>query len=603
MKNLPPSFPSPHYLLSSFLIILFISNFNSLVAQEKRPEAWQLGKFYNEKKGVNKKKDSYLFHNKVNNEYNKYKRDYEGGMIAIIHMNDSMYHMENLVINLFSDKKRYTFYLKNLPKSYVDAYYEMKLGQKLYISESINTLSQMHLFMSPSAIVIDTTLGSINTVSTHDLDSFHMFYTNKYRISKDGNTIFNQEATTKKPPILNSNWLKGCGLMAGGCIGGGAFVAYGGLEVICGCPHVYISNGDQLNFNNTMFTGAISSKLERNDYKLLPDLNSDSTNYSFTIKNEENEIQYINLSELMVVNHSNKQTVLPDQAGIFYSISNPVQAEKVVNGDGKNIQELVMKIDGIPYPFDGDLDPNFDKVTATFAQPVLMKNRKLIINAKNSKWSSYIHQSLKTILGDKAGDMRKKNAKKSREELEKDFAKHGITLQVEIKNGDKWVNLENINLIGDVNYNELVVPLPNGVGIDKTIEIRLISGFKFWELDYIALDTSKPQELNIQTITPTLINEKNKELSIDDDQYVKLKKGDSLIISYHNLQINKELKRTIILHSKGYYVSTDEGKGKANKIALIKLNQKGGLSKFSKKLNTKVLEHLATYHNTKSVDK
>ena len=71
-------------------------------------------------------------------------------------------------------------------------------------------------------------------------------------------------------------------------------VAAGGigyLAILCGCPHVYVDNGEQFIFEKTLFTGAKAPQLERSDLKNIPDYFPDNNQLSLTIINEEEEEQ------------------------------------------------------------------------------------------------------------------------------------------------------------------------------------------------------------------------------------------------------------------------------------------------------------------------
>ncbi|MFM7682189.1 MAG: hypothetical protein ACKO7P_05520, partial [Bacteroidota bacterium] len=99
----------------------------------------------------------------------------------------------------------------------------------------------------------------------------------------------------------------------------GAFITL--LIIACNCPHVYTHNGNSYNFSNTLYTGAIHKKIERYDYKVLPDYNPKNDTYKIQLKNEEDEQQYTNFMDLIAISHDDSFEVASDQRGKFYSLS------------------------------------------------------------------------------------------------------------------------------------------------------------------------------------------------------------------------------------------------------------------------------------------
>jgi hypothetical protein len=142
-------------------------------------------------------------------------------------------------------------------------------------------------------------------------------------------------------------------------------------------------------------------------------------------------------------------------------------------------------------------------------------------------------------------------------------------------------------LISEVNYNELVVAIPAEYLTDESVEFRLSSGYKFWEIDALQMDFSAPETVTVERRTPTsaMGNEDfTAALSLDDDQYMEHKMtGDSALVVFDNLPVSSQ-KRSLFLHSKGYYLSKDTYEGKTNWAAMLALREKGGLSAFSKEL-------------------
>ncbi len=73
------------------------------------------------------------------------------------------------------------------------------------------------------------------------------------------------------------------------------------VAVACGCPHVYINDGEELNWEQTLFTGATSPQLARSDLKAIKDYFPTQETLTLTLKNDEEEQQFIDKLSLKVV--------------------------------------------------------------------------------------------------------------------------------------------------------------------------------------------------------------------------------------------------------------------------------------------------------------
>jgi hypothetical protein len=145
------------------------------------------------------------------------------------------------------------------------------------------------------------------------------------------------------------------GLTTVAAVGTAGLVAVGALgtllAIACTCPHVYTYNGETYNFNTGMFIGAVSPKLERSDYKILPDFFPEADQYKLMITSNSKEKQYINNMELMVVQHDKNTQVLPDQNGKIYAIKNTKLPNEIRNDDSENLIDKIAAIDDAAYNF------------------------------------------------------------------------------------------------------------------------------------------------------------------------------------------------------------------------------------------------------------
>lgn len=359
------------------------------------------------------------------------------------------------------------------------------------------------------------------------------------------------------------------------------------LLIACSCPHNYTYDGEQYHYNNTLFTGATAPNLERDDYKSLPDYHPGKATYKMLVKNEENELQYTNLMEMISVEHSKNVEIATDQKGKVFTIKQREIALQATSDKGTEIRAQLNHSDDQAYLFDQVGENDFSHVFATFKVNEQKEHAKLIVRAKNSNWGGLVYHTFAEMMGKNYSKWVKHNQKRTPEEAQKDVIEAGIPLIVEVKKNGSWVPIEAIDLISEVNYNELVVPIPAEYLTTEFVDFRLTSGYKFWEIDALQMDFSAPELVKIERRTPSSATgneDYTAALSMDDDYYMEHKAtGDSALVVFDDLPVSDQ-KRTLFLHSKGYYLSKDAYEGKTNWTVMLALREKGGLSAFSKDL-------------------
>jgi hypothetical protein len=428
-----------------------------------------------------------------------------------------------------------------------------------------------------------------NNFQVSSSDTYH---SNQLHLYVDAFEIKNQQAIVKLNDIKEIKILdKNKGLSTVLNIGITGASLYAGLTVflliVCGCPHNYTYDGEKYQYNNTLFTGAIAPNLERDDYKSLPDYHPENSKYKMLIKNEENESQYTNLLEMIVVNHQKNIEIVLDQRGNVYTINKREKAIKASDDLGNNLSNKIDQADDDSYAFDQIGKDEFSHLYTTFNLYERNLNAKLIVRSKNSSWGGLVYHSFTELMGKNHAKWVKNNLKRTPNEAQEDVLKAGIPLIIEVKKNEKWLPLEAINLISEVNYNEFAITVPQEYLGDSKVEFRFTSGYKFWELDAVHMDFSSPQQVEIHKLNPSsaLGNEDfTANVANDDKNYMVHKStGDTALIRFENLPNTFEA-RSLFLHSKGYYVSKNQFDGPTNWQALLAIRQKGGFSMFSKEL-------------------
>lgn len=462
-------------------------------------------------------------------------------------------HIGNAYFELRNWKKvddKITGIISSVPPE-IDLYYQSALAKKNFrISKGDRfKLLQLHLFLPELAIS--------GTEITFDVNQIQKAQIIEYNV---GLTIF--------------SWIVSSAAITMATIG--IFVA-----VACSCPHIYVNDGQQWYFSNSMFTGAMNPTLERFDYKKINDVNPLSSELNLEIRNEEKEIQYTNLLKLVAVYHEKGEEIITTSTGDFIKIVNSRQPKSLSNDDGIMTNDFLID-DSNSYLFNSTDVSGFSNLKASFESNNL-KNPHLVLGLKNPKWGGFVYHEFTKLFGDYFQTWVQSNSKKTKSQLEKNMEKAGITLKVEVLDNGKWKTIDQIKLVGEAKFEKIAIKIPENYLKNKELTVRLKSGFQFWEVNYLALAEKDSKKIEVEEYDVQIVSDatKSKALAIDDNNYLIHKEGEAPIkVNFSGLKTNSE--RTLYLKSKGYYKTVQNFEGKPQWNQLLSINKQGGLSHFSK---------------------
>lgn len=127
------------------------------------------------------------------------------------------------------------------------------------------------------------------------------------------------------------------------------------------------------------------------------------------------------------------------------------------------------------------------------------------------------------------------------------------------------------------------------------VNLKLVSGLLFWDLDFIGMDFSSDQTVN-GTVVPvsTAIDENNRNIASllrnDDEQYLIQPDGNNeASITFRAISSGSGMNRSLFLHTKGNYEILRDVRGKPDIAYLKSFLEPGSFIKFSK-------EHILTYY-------
>ena len=355
------------------------------------------------------------------------------------------------------------------------------------------------------------------------------------------------------------------------------------------CPFIYSNDGDNYNFAGEIYSGATALPLERDDYLPISNLKPVDNKYKLRITNEVEEIQKTNLTELVVIDHKPDTKILMDKNGTAYPLSDLKMPARAMDEYGSSILNELSHRDSLRYISTIKKDANIkDTISLTFDKPSDVTSSKLVIKGKNTMWLDYMYGRFSDLFGKRFEKWKEKSDKKPREELLKWSFDQGIPLAVYLQTDTGLKFMDYFNLPGPMADKEDILQIDlSGVHTDK-VNLKLVSGVMFWDIDYVGMDFTSTDLIN-ETIIPlySAVDENGKDVSSllanDDEKYLiqplPVNKTDLSFIAPESVP---GMERSLFLHSKGHYEILRETKGKPDIAYLKTFLEPGAFIKFTK---------------------
>lgn len=353
------------------------------------------------------------------------------------------------------------------------------------------------------------------------------------------------------------------------------------------CPFISAYDGETYVLQGETFGGAIVPALAREDFLPLPDL-SISKDLKLMISNELKERQYTDMADLMVVTHNPDESVFIDPSGNLFksnTIYKPTHAS--INQDQDMLFQLA-EVDNIACMFNEDNNNPINELHVHFDKPDTKKPHGLLLSLKNNYWLEYVIAEFYSAFGEKYSKFVAAQQKKSGEEILEWMAQQEMMLTIEAKTESGWKEVQKIKTIGPLMNREVLIPLDDIAFSEEGLEVRLRTGFMFWELDKISLTELTPISAeNREILKPiSAIDEKDQDvlspLLANDGVYMEQPEvGNRAYLTYLFENYNPSKTYSTFLHSRGYYEPIREFTGKADRKFLTQFRNSGMLPTFS----------------------
>ena len=354
------------------------------------------------------------------------------------------------------------------------------------------------------------------------------------------------------------------------------------------CPFLYVYDGKEYQLAAETFGGAIYPGLERSDFVKLAMAQPEDGFYKFKIRNELKEHQYINKVRLIEARVPDNKSLNIDQQGIIHTIGKPVPPSSAVSDSGQDYTVELTSFDSTQFYFNDGQKVN--SVTLSFDKPADVKTGKLLLTTKSTLWMDYVFGEFLKLFGLSYNTFADKQKQKTKDQMGQWSEDQYMPLTVSVYTNGNWIEVEQLQPIGPLAAaRDIVIPIDLSDISDENIQVRLSTGFYFWEVDYAGMDYSVDEPIDTKYASPDFaefnsFDVSNGALNEDDLLYVVQRNvGDVLDLKFAP-QFDDNTETMVFLEVSGYYTHIRDFKTLPEFEKLKTFRNPGRLSEFSREL-------------------
>lgn len=359
------------------------------------------------------------------------------------------------------------------------------------------------------------------------------------------------------------------------------------------CPFIYSFDGESYVFDAEPFGGAICEGMKRTEWCGLENLMQLKGQYKILVTNEVNETQYTDELKLVVVDHPQGVTVVPDISGRIHTLSQPVIPLWAYDGNGRDLIPYVRDNDWIFWQTRiEDKNPKRvkdlrDELFFEFPKPKGAREAKLLFNGCNTLWGSQVVKRYLDLYGKDVYAWYKEVTNHGpayfkmlnmhvREEL------YSLQIRVETEKGWESKGL----VIGGgpfVSENKVCLLDIRDVPGD-TLRVKLTPPSTFWMINYMAVDYSEDLPVHVREISPVqAVDHNGKDIremlaKNDNNNFAMPNIGDRAELIFDAPPHREGMVRSVILKASGYYEIHLQAQGEPRVELLERIHTESGFA-------------------------
>lgn len=331
------------------------------------------------------------------------------------------------------------------------------------------------------------------------------------------------------------------------------------------CPYIYSWDGQRYVLEAQPYGGAITRGLERDDYGELPSLVADQGVFRLLVANEEDETQYTNQLQLMVVDHAPGITIKADEFGKFYAFDSLFESTSSHDQDGHDLRPWLAASDHLIWeplaPPDRAHGARQD-ITLTFARPPAAQKGFLVARVSTGQWGAQMIRQFSQLRGTALADWYEAidTSRTAAAALHQwNLREELYALKVAVEEPAGWEVRGVIPGGGPLLAADRVVPLDLSHVRGDSVHLRIRPPYGFWALNSFAMAFRTAGEVHVTTVEPATARTSDgrdvlADLRSADARYYSMPNtGDYGFVTFVAPPVRPGATRTVFVHARGYY--------------------------------------------------
>ncbi len=354
------------------------------------------------------------------------------------------------------------------------------------------------------------------------------------------------------------------------------------------CPFVYAESDSGWAFQGELYPGNIIENAQRPDYLPLKGLKSEGDRYRLRITNELREIQHTDQAVLRVLDHPDSVAVVLDTEGEPHTISDPRPPVRALADGSRDVLEMIREADQQPVAFDSQKreSDGTRQLQMSFERPAGVKEAKLLLTLKNSLWLDFAFGQFYEKFGDAYPQFQRRQQSTSLEDASRWRREQSLPLTVYVSTATGWVKQAEVPAMGPLAFRDIVIPLDLDNTTAGPVQVRLQTGFKFWDLDRAAIDYSENSCVSSVVVVPdSALDDSGREVGEDlaqrDGRYVTQDRVGSVVSVEYPVPPRSDTGRSVFLENAGFYTYLRDYSGTPDVSELRKFREPGHFTRFT----------------------
>jgi hypothetical protein len=381
------------------------------------------------------------------------------------------------------------------------------------------------------------------------------------------------------------------------------------------CPYIYSFDGKNYMYDAEPLGGAICEGLARTDYSRLDYLVPSGGEFKLLIKNENDEIQYLDEMKMLAVRHDINSYVTLGQDNNFYKYKEIAAPISVTDENKKDVTKFFAQKDNVKWQTDFPADVSSNSMTEKhklhfkFDKPAGAKSAMLYINGGTAQWGSAMVKEFLLLRGNKLDEWYKSvyPGSEAQKELYNFMLNEELYyLKINLKENGTYVHRATLKGGGPKADEDILINIPFENISGNFIEIELNPPPGFWKFDRISMvyDYEKIDNADIQVldegyaIDNNKVNISGKLNSTDKNYYVMDKVGSSFDLKFNVPAGYNDKEYALFLKTSGWYeLILDKTKAPDNDLLSSFIKTPQSVLKYSQKLLIRECNKITEQYN------